>query len=443
MLHLFQTYNKERQLFDSSQTVLVAVSGGVDSMVLLWLLHHSGVRCGVAHCNFRLRGEESDSDARFVQQQAEEMGIPFFCRQFDTEAYARKNGLSIQMAARTLRYRWFETLRDEQQYDKVAIAHQRDDHVETFFLNLIRGTGLQGLCGIDEEQDFYIRPLLFATRQQIAAFAREQGILYREDSSNESDKYSRNYLRHNVLPALYAQWPSFGEVMAENMSRFREAVLLYEDAVQRHTDKVLTLCDGRVHISLPALLASPAPAALLFEILRHYGFSRHLPNQILNSWTGMSGKQFLSPTHRLVAHRDTLILERKPVPSSRVYYLEQEEGRVEEPMELYMRVFDKPEDYIPSPEKGIACFDRDKLYFPLLVRRWRIGDYFMPLGMRSMKKLSDFFTDRKLSLPEKESLWILASGNDIVWIVGMRIDHRFRVTSDTTRVLEIRYNPKE
>ncbi len=412
-------------------------------MVLLWLLHHSGITCGVAHCNFGLRGQESDSDALFVQQQAEAMGIPFFCRQFDTEAYARKNGLSIQMAARTLRYQWFETLRAEQQYHKVAIAHQRDDHIETFFLNLLRGTGLQGLCGIDEAQDFYIRPLLFATRQQIASFAREQEILFREDSSNQSDKYSRNFLRHNVLSALYAQWPSFGEVMAENITRFREAMLLYDDAVQRHTDEVLTLRDGRVHISLPALLASPAPATLLFEILRHYGFSRHLPAQILNAWNGMSGKQFLSATHRLVAHRDTLVLERKSTPSSRVWYLEQDEGRVEEPVEWDLRVFDKPEGYIPSPEKGIACFDRDKLLFPLLLRRWRTGDYFMPLGMRSMKKLSDFFTDRKLSLPEKENLWILASGNDIVWIVGLRIDHRFRVTSETTRVLEISYNPKE
>ena len=443
MLNQFRKYNREKQLFHSSQKILVAVSGGVDSMVLLWLLRQSGVACGVAHCNFGLRGEESDRDAEFVQQYALAWGLDYYCERFDTDAYARRNGLSIQMAARTLRYRWFETLRSDKEYQKVAIAHQRDDHVETFFLNLVRGTGVQGLCGINEEQDFYIRPLLFASREQIARFAAEKEIPFREDSSNASDKYSRNDLRHNVLPAFYRTWPSFGEVMVENMERFRDAVLLYQDAVQRYTDSMLTLRDGRVHISLSVLRASPAPATLLFEILRHYGFSRHVPAQILTSWNGLPGKQFLSSTHRLVADRDTLILERKPAPSSRVYYLEEESGSVQQPVEWEMQVFDKPEEYTPSPQRGVVSFDRDRLQFPLLLRRWRQGDYFMPLGLQSMKKLSDFFTDRKLSLPEKESLWILASGDEIVWVVGLRIDHRFRVTDETTRILEIRYNPSQ
>ena len=424
-------------MYSDNDRILVAVSGGIDSMVLLSLLYKSGLSCGVAHCNFGLRGEESDGDEEFVRETAAEYGFDFFTVRFDTEDFAEKEGLSIQMAARELRYRWFRTVQEENNFDKVAIAHHNGDNIETFFINLLRGTGIQGLTGIHPIQDIYIRPLLFASRSDISDFALCNGIKFREDRSNLTDDYSRNYIRHNILPVFYEAYPNFGKIMGDNIDRIRDASILYQESVYSRTDSVISHKDGMVNIDIEQLRSMPASETILFEILRNYGFSRHIPAQILSLWSGLSGKQFFSQSHRLVCDRNTLILERLSDPSLQVYYLDENENSIEVPVQWSMKVIDKPDDYSPGAMPGVVSFDRDGLIFPLMLRRWRKGDYFMPLGLGSIKKVSDFFVDNKLSIPQKENVWILASGNNIVWIVGMRIDHRFRVTDSTKRVLEI------
>ena len=426
-------------MYSETDRILVAVSGGIDSMVLLWLFYKAGLSCGVAHCNFGLRGEESDGDEALVRDAAAKYGFDFFTERFDTENFAEKEGLSTQMAARELRYRWFRTIQENNGFDKIAIAHHRDDSIETFFINLLRGTGIQGLTGIHPIQDIYIRPLLFASRPEIADFASQNGIEFREDRTNLTDDYSRNYIRHNILPVFHNAYPNFGKVMSDNIDRLRDAALLYQESVYSKTDYVISLKDGMVNIDIERLRSMPAPETVLFEILRNYGFSRHIPAQILSLWSGLSGKQFFSQSHRLVCDRDTLILERLSDPSLQVYYLEEDENSIEIPVSWNMKVIDKPDDYIPGTDAGTVSFDRDSLVFPLILRHWRKGDYFMPLGLGAIKKVSDFFVDNKLSIPQKENVWILASGNDIVWIVGMRIDHRFRVKDSTKRVLEIQF----
>ncbi len=421
--------------------VLLAVSGGVDSVVMTELFMRAGLECAIAHCNFQLRGDESEEDEYFVRNLASLHGIPFFVKHFETREYADRNRLSIQMAARELRYAWFEQLRQEQHYDLVALAHNRSDQVETLLLNLSRGTGIRGLTGMETLQDKLFRPLLFAGRAEINQFARENSLSYREDSSNSETYYTRNRIRHRIINEFTEMNPRFEESMLEGIKKFRDyeaLILAYMDQIRQ---ELLILREGFTEIALDRLARYPATRTILYEILKEFRFSSSQCDEIAASLDGPPGKQYLSQDHRLIRDRDRLIITSRKEEEDRIYYIDEGTREITEPVRLSFRLLEKGPDFEIPSDPGTACIDFSMVSFPMMLRRWRKGDYFFPFGMTGMKKVSDFFIDRKYSLLEKEQAWILAVGDQIVWIVGDRIDNRFRITSGTREVLEITWKP--
>ena len=437
LLFQFRKYIREHELLVASDKILITVSGGVDSMTLLHLLSREGIAGGVAHCNFSLRGIESDQDEYFVKEKAEQLKYPFHGIRFDTLAYARDRKISIQMAARELRYEWFEELSKEFGYTAIALAHNLDDRIETFFINLIRGTGLAGLGSMRPRQGILIRPLLFASRDKIALYARQEAVAYREDSSNLQDEYLRNYLRHHVLSGMKDHLQSFHGAMAGNLDRFAEAGKLCDYAVKTILSRIVKKTEDLIALDLSLLRTYPSPELILYEWLKPYGFTSGTAVAALSASQGISGKQFFSKSHRLLCDREVLLLEERIQKESKVFYLEDSEGKYADPLPLSLEVFQKPSHFDPDPETKVLCVDRDLVLFPLILRRWRQGDYFCPMGMSSLKKVSDFFINEKLSRIEKENTWLLCSGDEIVWIVGRRPDHRFRVRPETVRILRI------
>ena len=418
--------------------ILSAVSGGIDSMVMLHLLHSADINTVAAHCNFGLRGDESNLDEDFVKTETNKMGINCLMKQFDTSAYSVQNGLSIQMAARELRYRWFHELSMQENFDAIAIAHNRNDRIETLFTNLARGTGIHGLTSIRPENGKIIRPLLFASRSEIEAYAKMHGIAFREDSSNATDKYARNYIRHHVIPGLEQFFPGTQQAIERSMEHFSAIELFYNEAIERYKNQVVTVKDDLIYIDLQGLAKSPSSSTLLYEILKPYGFPNSIAAEILSGNTkscASTGRQFFSDTHRLVYDRQSLIIQKTENEASHEYLIDEHTSIINIPFHLKIEKFDKYSGFTPDTSPNIACLDGDKLQFPLLLRKWQHGDTFRPLGMKNLKKLSDFFIDAKLSLIEKERRWVLVSGGQIAWIVGMRIDDRFKITKQTTTVL--------
>ena len=420
------------ELFNSDSRILTAVSGGVDSMVMLHQLHCAGIHVAAAHCNFGLRGDESDADEHFVTSEAEKLGIPCFSKRFDTLSHAAQHGLSTQMAARELRYRWFHDLAESEGFDVIATAHHRDDRIETLFINLARGTGIHGLTGIRPRSGKIVRPLLFASRMEIEAYAEENGIAFREDSSNATDKYARNHIRHHVIPGMEKFFPGMRQSMERGMENFSAVELFYNEAIERYKSQIVTQKDDLALIDFQGLSLSPSPPALLYEILKPYGFANAVAAEILENHS--SGRQFFSETHRLVCDRKHLTLQKTESEGQREYLIEEHATGIDAPIRLKIEIFDRHDGYAPPANPNIACLDADKLQFPLLLRKWKSGDKFQPLGMKNMKKLSDFFTNDKLSLIEKERCWILVSGGQIAWIAGRRIDERFKIDAGTKRV---------
>ena len=421
--------------------ILAAVSGGIDSIVMLHLLHDAGINTVAAHCNFGLRGDESNCDEDFVKTQTAKLGIQCLTEHFDTSAYAAQNGISIQMAARELRYRWFHELATRENFDAIAIAHNRDDRIETLFINLARGTGIHGLTGIRPANGKIIRPLLFASRCEIEDYAKTHGIVFREDSSNTTDKYARNYIRHHVVPGLEQFFQGMQPAIERSMEHFAAVELFYNESIERHKKQVVTEKDHLIYIDLPRLSQSPSPPALLYEILKPYGFSNSIAAEILSrdaKFHVSTGRQFFSDTHRIVYDRQSLILQELGNESQHEYLIEEHTYNICVPIHLEIEKFDNDTGFTPDTNPNIACLDGDKLQFPLLLRKWKQGDRFCPLGMKKMKKLSDFFIDAKLSLIEKERCWALVSGSQIAWIVGQRIDDRFKITEKTTKILKFK-----
>ncbi len=436
----FIRYMTEQCLAAPDRKVLAAVSGGIDSMVMLRLLHQAAIDCAVAHCNFRLRGDDSDGDELLVKEKAAEYGYTFHTIRFDTEVYAREKGLSIQMAARELRYRRFDELAGEHGYDYIAVAHNRDDRIETLLINLARGTGIRGLTSMKPANGKVIRPLLFASRDDITAYAETHRVAFREDSSNASDKYARNYIRHHVIPGLEQYFPDIRQAIENGIEHFSGTEAFCDEAVERYRRLIVRAEGDTMHIDLPGLLESPSPKTLLYEILRPFGFSDAAITDILSETRRQSGRQFYSDTHRLLRDRQRLIVQ----PSTRreaacEYAVDDNIAALHDPVTLRFDKFDIDTTYTPERNPHVACLDYDKLRFPLLLRTWRQGDFFLPLGMKNKKKLSDFFTDGKISLFEKERCRVLVSDDKIVWVIGMRIDDRFKITDKTKRVLRIEY----
>ena len=434
MLSTVQAYIAQHQLLRPGAPVIVGLSGGADSVALLHILTRLGYPCVAAHCNFHLRNDESDADADFAQQTAEALGLPFRRIDFDTADYARQNGVSTEMAARTLRYEWFDTLRRELGAEAIAVAHHRDDNVETVLLNLIRGTGLSGLCGMRPRNGHIVRPLLSVDRHQIVRWLADRHLPFRTDSSNASDIYRRNFVRLRLLPLMEQLNPSVRDAILRMAGHLTGVEAIYRNAIDSHRAHLID-ADGR--ISIDALLRTPAPHAMLFELLTPYDFTPSQCADIARALSGESGRSFVAPGGRwhLLKDRLHLILYPADEVSADAFTLTLG-SELTAPIHLSLEERIVDEAFTISRSPHVATFDADRIALPLTLRRWRAGDSFVPFGMTGRKKLSDYFSDHKFSLLHKAAAWILcdASGR-ILWIVGHRTDNRFRITSKTRRAL--------
>ncbi|MDH7444219.1 tRNA lysidine(34) synthetase TilS [Aquimarina sp. 2201CG14-23] len=434
LIEQFKTHIKNHLSFLNESKLLIACSGGLDSMVLTYLCSSLDLEFGIAHCNFKLREAESDGDEKFVSEVSDKLGVACFVTSFETEKYAKKHKISIQMAARTLRYKWFSELLLEYQYDFVLTAHHKDDNLETFLINLSRGTGIEGLTGIPEINDVYVRPLLPFSRNQILEFAKEINISWREDSSNGDTKYLRNKLRHNVIPELTSVNPEFLQNFETTLNHLKQANTFVKNQVDRVRKDVFEYSElDTIKIPIHKLQQYDDPKTYLYFLLKEYGFTAW--NDILQILTAQSGKQVFSSTHRLVKNRADLLL--CPIIediSDRIYTIPEEENMIMIPsgMLKFKEVFG-----ISNHDLKTIYVDKEKLKYPLVVRKWKEGDYFYPLGMKGKKKLSKYFKDEKLSLLAKERVWLLCAGEDIVWVINYRADNRFKISPKTKQLLKV------
>lgn len=431
------SYIDKEHLFNTKDVILLTVSGGVDSVVMCELFYSAGLPFAIAHCNFQLRATESDEDELFVKQLASHYNVPFHHTRFETEAFAKKNKFSTQVAARELRYEWFEKIRIQHRYHFIATAHHQGDIIETFFINLIRGTGISGLRSIVPKQGKIIRPLLFAAKKDILAYAEKNKINYREDSSNVSDKYLRNKIRHHLIPVLNEFSPVAESSILHSIENLREAEFIYKQTIESIRLKICKKKGNAVLIAIPELQKLNPVSTYLYELLKPYGFNTSTASAILKNFKAESGKQFFSSTHRLVKDRSMLILEpieSSTIPNEFTIGADQNEFKTQE-LELLFHITTRGLEAGIAVSTDLAAIDLDKLNFPLTVRKWKTGDTFYPLGMKGKKKLSDFFIDNKLSLPEKENTWLLCSGEKIVWVIGMRLDERFKISRTTKSIL--------
>ncbi|MBT3872414.1 MAG: tRNA lysidine(34) synthetase TilS [Flavobacteriaceae bacterium] len=412
--------------------ILIACSGGLDSVVLSRLFKELNYNISLAHCNFSLRGKESDEDEKFVISLAGMLSIPVFNKKFNTKAYKIKHKLSTQVAARKLRYQWFDEVCAGHSFDYLATAHHLDDDLETFLINLSRGTGLKGLTGIPVMNDKIIRPFLNFPRADILYYAKEKNSTWREDSSNQTTDYLRNKLRIEVIPRLKEVDLNLLNGFQQTQKNLNESASLVNDYMALIKNLIVNKTDEGFEIDIFKLQELPNTNALLYELLAPFGFTAW--NDISNLLVAQSGKQIFSETHRIIKNRTSLLLvENNLVQDQETYLIKESDKRIDVPINLKIEQVEKTSDYIP----GIVYLDAQKLKFPLQLRKWQEGDLFYPFGMTGKKKLSKFFKDEKLSLLAKEKTWVLTSSDDIVWIVGIRADHRFKVESQTKSILKI------
>lgn len=429
----FTNYVSQHQLFNKTDHVLLAVSGGKDSVLMAQLFKLADFRFSIAHCNFNLRADEAQRDEAFVKLLAEQLEVPFHVIHFDTKTFAEKNGISTQMAARQLRYQWFEELRIQHNYQYIAVAHHQNDAIETVLLNLVRGTGISGMHGILPKRGYLVRPLLFLSRQQINELVDENRLAYVEDSSNNSNKYARNKLRLDVIPHLREINPNLEETFAKNIKRFAETEALLQQVVANTKQQIFKENNGIISIQIEDVLRLNPQKLLLFELLRPFLFTDEVVDEILASLAKQSGTSFYSTTHRITINREQLIISTLEKNEEPLYYLHGEgELQIGYQKRINLRFSDNI-NFIASKE--VAYTDADLLIFPLVVRYKDDGDKFKPLGMKIFKKLSDFFIDEKVPLPQKSKVPILINGNgEIIWVAGMRQDERYKLGATTKKV---------
>ena len=429
---------KNKLLFHKKGEVLVGVSGGRDSVALLDILIKLGYRCTVAHCNFHLRGEESDRDEKFVQQLSFNLNIPYYSVDFDTVNYAKQKNISIEMAARELRYSWFTSLAEKINAQAIAIAHHADDNVETLLMHLVRGTGLKGLTGISPKNGLIVRPLLCCTRNEINEYIKNNNLSFIEDSTNQSVDFQRNKIRLQVIPLLEEINPSVKKVLSESIERFSEINTFYENAIEKIKKQLLTVDNDQLKINIDLLCKQASPKTILFEILHPYGFNESIVQDIEKHLHDESGKIFYSPTHYLIKDRKYLIISNKIKKNETTFFITENDSEISFPIHLSITRKKKEQNFVISKDNRIIQIDASLIQYPLTLRRWTNGDTFFPFGMNRQKKLSDFFIDQKLNLKQKAETWLLLSQNQIVWVVGLRLDNRFKITESTQEVLEIK-----
>lgn len=409
--------------------VLVGLSGGADSVALLSILKELGYCCFAAHCHFALRGEESDRDRNFAKQISAKLGVPFIEVKFDTLKYAADKKISVEMACRELRYEWFETQRTALGCRYLAVAHHRDDSVETVLINLIRGTGISGLTGIAPLNGTVIRPILGLSREEVENYISQSNLNYVTDSTNKETIYVRNKIRNRILPLMKEINPSVYEAIEATSVHLSETELIYREALNKKIESIVEVRDEVAYIKIEKLTEQTAVRTILYEILKPYGFITSQLNDIIASFNEESGKRFFSLTHRIIKDRNRLIVAPLGKEDNYlIHYPANEMLRVE-----YMAVEDLPPF---TRDKSCAYFDADKLPENLIVRHWRMGDRFLPFGMKGTQKLSDYFTTHKFSLLQKEQIWLLVAGDEILWLVGERQSDKYRITPTTQRVVK-------
>ena len=448
MLHAFLTYINEQKLFDPTDKILLTVSGGKDSVTMFNLFCRANIGFAVAHCNFQLRGEDSDGDEKFVEELCRSNGIDFHSTRFETKKFVKENNVSTQMAARTLRYEWFGKIRQEFGYAYIATAHHLNDSIETVLLNLTKGTGIAGLRGILPKRGFIIRPLLFASREQIDSYVDDNQVVWREDSSNVSDDYQRNLMRHQVVPLLKKINPNFDETFARNLERLQSVDVDFRKNLNSFKNTVMHEENEVVFLKIAHIKYYESAAYFLEELLKDFGFNYFQSKEIYHSLDGLSGKVFHSSTHTLLKDREDLIITR---PSVTLREREQKEichpvgesweGLHEvifEGKSLRFSVVEIADFEANFTQNSTTLFvDYDKITFPLILRTWHEGDWFIPLGMKGRKKISDFLIDKKISINLKKVIFLLTSMDNVLWVVGHRADDRFKITEVTKRVFKV------
>lgn len=463
LLQKFVKNVEQQNLFHKRDYLLLAVSGGADSVALCELCFQAGFHFEIAHCNFQLRGEESERDENLVRQLAEKYWTKVFVKKFDTQKYAEENKVSIQVAARELRYNWFDELLRIQQSvvsnqqiipslneafippseDRglfLLTAHHANDNIETLLMNFFKGTGIKGLQGILPKQGKIIRPLLFAKKEEILAFIKENNLEFVEDSSNRSDKYTRNYFRHQLIPFVEKVFPKAEENLLNNIERFKEIEILYRQSIDLHKKKLLEQKGNEIHIPVLKLLKSKPLKTIAYEIIKEYGFTAHQTDEVIHLLNSESGKYISSSTHKIIRNRNWLVISPLNTLKAAHILINKTDTKINfELGELKIKIDDLIDQKIPAAS-FIATLDTKSITFPLLLRKWKQGDYFYPLGTPGKKKLSKFFIDQKMSLTEKDETWVIESNKRIIWIVGKRIDDRFKVTHKTKKILSIHFN---
>ena len=429
MLNEFKSHIKHQFELLTQKPFLLACSGGLDSVVLAHLCHQSKLDFHIAHCNFNLRGEESDGDAFFTKKLAKSLNIKFHATSFNTIDYVNKNKVSIEMAARELRYDWFAKIMTKNELEILVTAHHADDDLETFLINLSRGTGIDGLKGISAKTPSIFRPLLAFSQEDILQFAKKANLEWREDSSNQDTIHLRNQIRHEVVPELKKIGPAFLKNFKKTQKYLADSKTILDNHAEALKSRLFEHKNGLIHIYIEDLNALQPQKAYLHLLLKDYGFTAW--DDISSLLTGMSGKEVRSKTHRIVKDRTSLILEKLQTKSDESYVIEEVQESVEAPVKMKIEKVDE----VGRPANNSLYVDKDSLKFPLVIRKWEKGDYFYPLGMQGKKKLSKYFKDEKIDVISKDKQWLLCSGDDIVWVIGKRADERFKVTPTTKKIL--------
>ncbi len=440
----FQQHINGKKLFPTNAKLFIAVSGGIDSVVLCHLCAKAGYNFTILHCNFMLRGNTSNTDEQFVKELANNLQVPVQTIQFDTTGYAQQNKVSTQVAARELRYNWFNEVMDKGTDKSIKnyllTAHHKDDDVETMLMNFFKGTGIAGIKGIPQQQGRVVRPLLFATKKELTDYAEQHQLTWVEDASNSETKYTRNYFRNIILPAVKEKYPAVEDNLYDNVQRFKEAEILYKQAVEIHKKKLLKHKGEEVHIPVLLLQSIEPLNTILFEIVKPYNFTAAQTNDIVSLLKASTGKYVQSSSHRVLRNRNWLIISPIQAGDNDVHIVIDDDGEYVFGQKTLTITKQIAKVDVNRTDKSIAYVNGNALQFPLLLRKWKQGDYFYPLGMRKKKKLARFFIDQKIANTEKEKIWVLEMNKQIVWVVGYRIDDRFKVTdnTDTLVCLEVK-----